>query len=154
MLKLLGEENLMEPLREFGRRKPIFGTCAGAILLANEVSSPAQASLGLIDVGVERNAYGRQVDSRVTRITPEADFQSRTRPGEMEAVFIRAPIIRRVVVSPVSPGALIPSAAGVIRDIQLSMKSPLLGRSRCSTKARIPPQWVWPMTTMCPTFRI
>jgi 5'-phosphate synthase pdxT subunit len=96
MLKLLGEENLMEPLREFGKRKPIFGTCAGAILLANEVSSPAQASLGLIDVGVERNAYGRQVDSRVTRITPEADFQSRTRPGEMEAVFIRAPIIRRV----------------------------------------------------------
>src|SRR5205823_5133232 len=96
MLNLLAEESLMEPLREFGRRKPIFGTCAGAILLANEVSSPAQASLGLIDVGVERNAYGRQVDSRVTRITPEADFQSRTRPGEMEAVFIRAPIIRRV----------------------------------------------------------
>ena len=96
MLKLLGEESLMEPLREFGKRKPIFGTCAGAILLANEVSSPAQASLGLIDVGVERNAYGRQVDSRVTRINPEADFQSRTRPGEMEAVFIRAPIIRRV----------------------------------------------------------
>jgi len=96
MLKLLRDENLIEPLREFGQQRPIFGTCAGAILLANEVSSPAQESLGLIDVGVERNAYGRQIDSRVTQITPEAEFQSRTGPGEMEAVFIRAPIIRRV----------------------------------------------------------
>lgn len=96
MLKLLREEQLMEPLREFGRRRPIFGTCAGAILLANEVSSPAQESLGLIDIGVERNAYGRQVDSRIANVTPEADFQSRTAPGDMEAVFIRAPIIRRV----------------------------------------------------------
>ena len=96
MLKLLHEENLMEPLREFGRRRPIFGTCAGAILLANEVSSPAQESLGLIDIDVERNAYGRQVDSRIASVTPESEFQSRTHPGDMEAVFIRAPIIRRV----------------------------------------------------------
>ncbi len=96
MLKLLCEENLMEPLRQFGRRRPIFGTCAGAILLANEVSSPAQESLGLIDIGVERNAYGRQIDSRVSSVTPEEEFQSRTAPGDMEAVFIRAPIIRRV----------------------------------------------------------
>jgi len=96
MLKLLHEENLMEPLRQFGRRRPIFGTCAGAILLANEVSSPAQESLGLIDIGVERNAYGRQVDSRIASVTPESEFQSRTSPGDMEAVFIRAPIIRRV----------------------------------------------------------
>jgi 5'-phosphate synthase pdxT subunit len=96
MLKLLDEEKLIEPLRRFGQRRPIFGTCAGAILLANEVSSPAQDSLGLIDIGVERNAYGRQVDSRVANVTPEMEFQSRTRPGDIEAVFIRAPIIRRV----------------------------------------------------------
>jgi len=96
MLKLLVEEKLMAPLREFGRQRPIFGTCAGAILLANEVSRPAQESLGLIDIGVERNAYGRQIDSMVTSVTPEAEFQSRTQPGDMEAVFIRAPIIRRV----------------------------------------------------------
>src|SRR6266851_9893169 len=96
MLKLLHEEQLMEPVREFGRRRPIFGTCAGAILLANEVSGPSQESLGLIDIGVERNAYGRQVDSRIANVTPESEFQSRTRPGDMEAVFIRAPIIRRV----------------------------------------------------------
>src|SRR5262245_25080044 len=96
MLKLLHEEDLMEPLRNFGRRRPIFGTCAGAILLASEVSSPAQESLGLIDIDVERNAYGRQIDSRVARVTPEEDFAFRTKPGDMEAVFIRAPIIRRV----------------------------------------------------------
>ncbi|MEZ5401143.1 MAG: pyridoxal 5'-phosphate synthase glutaminase subunit PdxT [Bryobacteraceae bacterium] len=89
MLKLIGMENLTEPLLEFGQRKPIFGTCAGAILLAKEVASPAQWSLGLMDIAVERNAYGRQVHSDVTRVD--------LLPGgpSIEAVFIRAPIIRR-----------------------------------------------------------
>src|SRR5262245_35155539 len=95
MLKLLRAENMLEPLADFGRRKPVFGTCAGAILLASEVSNPAQESLGLMDIAVERNAYGRQVDSRVTHIEPSGDFSARTHPGELEAVFIRAPIIRR-----------------------------------------------------------
>jgi len=90
MLKLLEEEKLLEPLREFGSQRPIFGTCAGAILLANEVSNPIQKSLGLMDIGVERNAYGRQLDSRITRLNPEG------LDGDLEAVFIRAPIIRRV----------------------------------------------------------
>jgi 5'-phosphate synthase pdxT subunit len=96
MLKLLRYEGWMEALAEFGRRKPMFGTCAGAILMANEVSNPAQESLGLMDIGVERNAYGRQIDSRVAEIQPEAEFQTRTAPGALEAVFIRAPKIRRV----------------------------------------------------------
>jgi len=97
MLKLLRyEEGLMQALAEFGRHKPIFGTCAGAILMANEVSRPEQESLGLMDIGVERNAYGRQIDSRVAEIDPEPEFQQRTAPGKLEAVFIRAPIIRRV----------------------------------------------------------
>jgi len=95
MLKLLREEKLLAPLADFGRRRPIFGTCAGAILLAAGVSHPEQESLGLLDIDVERNAYGRQIDSRVARLTPEAEFAARTHPGEMEAVFIRAPIIRR-----------------------------------------------------------
>jgi 5'-phosphate synthase pdxT subunit len=95
MLKLLHAENMLAPLAEFGRHKPIFGTCAGAILLAGEVSNPVQESLGLMDIAVERNGYGRQVDSRVTHIAPSADFSARTSPGELEAVFIRAPIIRR-----------------------------------------------------------
>jgi 5'-phosphate synthase pdxT subunit len=95
MLKLLRFEGWLDKLAEFGREKPIFGTCAGAILLASVVSNPAQESLGLMDFGVERNAYGRQVDSRVAWLDPAADFERRTAPGRLEAVFIRAPIIRR-----------------------------------------------------------
>ncbi|HXA68347.1 MAG TPA: pyridoxal 5'-phosphate synthase glutaminase subunit PdxT [Bryobacteraceae bacterium] len=90
MLKLLEEEQMLEPLREFGARRSIFGTCAGAILLASEVLNPPQRSLGLMDIGVERNAYGRQLDSRIARLKPEG------LEGDLEAVFIRAPIIRRV----------------------------------------------------------
>src|SRR5579863_5378195 len=89
MLKLLNYENLMGTLAEFGRRKPIFGTCAGAILLAEDVTGPQQESLGLMDIGIERNAYGRQVDSRVAEISPEPEFEHRTAPGKLEAVFIR-----------------------------------------------------------------
>jgi 5'-phosphate synthase pdxT subunit len=88
MLKLLREESLFEPLRQFGTQKPVFGTCAGAILLASEVLNPPQESLGLIDMSVERNAYGRQIDSRIERIEFEGE--------PAEAVFIRAPAIRRV----------------------------------------------------------
>jgi 5'-phosphate synthase pdxT subunit len=88
MLKLLAEEQLFEPLHAFGQRQPIFGTCAGAILLASEVLHPVQPSLGLMDMTVERNGYGRQIDSRIAQIELEG--------GAAEAVFIRAPIIRRV----------------------------------------------------------
>ncbi|MFZ5929150.1 MAG: pyridoxal 5'-phosphate synthase glutaminase subunit PdxT [Acidobacteriota bacterium] len=90
MLKLMEYYGLMPPLCAFGARKPIFGTCAGAILLASEVLNPPQPSLALMDMAVERNAYGRQLESRVARIT---DHQLGT--GVLEAVFIRAPIIRR-----------------------------------------------------------
>jgi pyridoxal 5'-phosphate synthase pdxT subunit len=96
MLKLLHYDGLMGPLLEFGREKPIFGTCAGAILLAKEVSNPAQESLGLMDIGVERNAYGRQIESRVTEIAPEPELEQRIGPGNLEAIFIRAPKIRTV----------------------------------------------------------
>ena len=96
MLKLLHYDKLMEPLAQFGREKPIFGTCAGAILLANQVTNPSQESLALMDLEVERNGYGRQLDSRVTEIEPEPEFEERSGGGKIEAVFIRAPIIRRV----------------------------------------------------------
>ena len=68
MLKLLDIENLTEPVRRLAREKPIYGTCAGAILLAHEVTHPAQASLDLMDIAVERNGYGRQIDSRIAKI--------------------------------------------------------------------------------------
>ena len=95
MLKLLRHENLFDELAEFGRRKPVFGTCAGAILMATDVTNPPQESLGLMDIAVERNAYGRQLESRVVELDPAPEFQKRTAPGKLEAVFIRAPIIRR-----------------------------------------------------------
>jgi 5'-phosphate synthase pdxT subunit len=96
MLKLLHSDGLLDALAEFASRKPVFGTCAGAILMAAEVLNPAQESLALMDIAVERNAYGRQIDSRVTVLDPEPEFQQRTAPGKLEAVFIRAPVIRRV----------------------------------------------------------
>jgi pyridoxal 5'-phosphate synthase pdxT subunit len=95
MLKLLHYDQLLEPLADFVRTKPVLGTCAGAILLASEVSNPSQESLATMDISVERNAYGRQLESRVTELVPEPEFERRTAPGKLEAVFIRAPIIRR-----------------------------------------------------------
>lgn len=91
MLKLMDYYGLFEPLRQFGVSKPVFGTCAGAILLAREVLNPSQPSLNLLDMAVERNAYGRQLDSRVVRLSDHS-----LGDGDLEAVFIRAPIIRRV----------------------------------------------------------
>jgi 5'-phosphate synthase pdxT subunit len=88
MLKLLHLENLFEPLRQFGNSKPVFGTCAGAILLASDVVNPPQESLGLMDATVERNGYGRQIDSRIAQIDLDGKLA--------DAVFIRAPIIRRI----------------------------------------------------------
>lgn len=88
MLKFIEEENLGEPIANFVRAgRPIFGTCAGAILLAREVYNPTQASLGLIDIVIERNAYGRQIDSFI------AEVETTIEGGPMEAVFIRAPRI-------------------------------------------------------------
>jgi 5'-phosphate synthase pdxT subunit len=95
MLKLLNYMDLKEPLRRFAQEKPVFGTCAGAILLATDVQNPAQESFGVVDMTVERNAYGRQIDSRVATIEPGEEFQQRAGAGDVEAVFIRAPIIRR-----------------------------------------------------------
>jgi len=92
MLKIFELEGMGAAIKEFAARgKPIYGTCAGAILLSKEVLNPAQEKLGLIDITIERNAYGRQIDSSVqTGKCPDlADH-----PVEM--VFIRAPIIRRV----------------------------------------------------------
>ena len=68
----------------------MLGTCAGAIVLATEVSNPPQKGLGLLDIGVERNAYGRQVDSFVGEVDAPG------LGGKLPAVFIRAPRIRRV----------------------------------------------------------
>jgi pyridoxal 5'-phosphate synthase pdxT subunit len=96
MLKLLNLENMMEPLADFARHKPVLATCAGVILMAREVSNPVQQCLGILDLAVERNGYGRQIDSRIVDIEPSADFQERAGAGKLEAVFIRAPVIHKI----------------------------------------------------------
>jgi len=93
LLKLMNEWGFVPALEKFhAAGKPIFGTCAGLIVTARDVTNPPQLSLGLIDVGVERNAYGRQRESFETGGT--ATLDGRRVPIEM--VFIRAPRIRRV----------------------------------------------------------
>jgi len=91
MLKLLQEYGLWEPLRWFGQQKPLWGICAGSILMAARVENPTQDSLGLVPMTVLRNAYGRQNESFITTVDlrlPGAPVQ------RQEAVFIRAPRIQ------------------------------------------------------------
>ncbi len=90
-LQFLQEEGLFEAIKKFAAEGgPIFGTCAGAILLATEVKNPAQTSLGLLDMTVLRNAYGRQLASDVFF------GSSKLTVAPMEMVFIRAPVIDSV----------------------------------------------------------
>ena len=90
MLKFLERRHMFDELRDFCATNPVFGTCAGAILLAREVKNPPQTSLGVLDAVVERNAYGRQIDSSI--------LVSESALGEekLEMVFIRAPRIVEV----------------------------------------------------------
>ncbi len=89
-LRHLERDGFFEVLSSFVEEKPTFGTCAGCILLAKDVENPAQRSFGALDITVERNAYGRQIDSTIL-VTPT------TLPGgPLEMVFIRAPRITRV----------------------------------------------------------
>src|SRR5262249_59856895 len=91
LLKLMDAWGFVPALEKFhAEGRPIFGTCAGLILLAREVESPSQFSLGFIDVTAERNAYGRQKESFES--TGPADLADGARTIKM--VFIRAPRIR------------------------------------------------------------
>jgi 5'-phosphate synthase pdxT subunit len=87
VLRFLEKHNFFDVLKDFCAAKPVFGTCAGAILLAREVRNPAQRSLAALDAVVERNAYGRQIDSAI--LTAETELPG----GPLEMVFIRAPRI-------------------------------------------------------------
>jgi 5'-phosphate synthase pdxT subunit len=93
--KLAVDFDLMDPLRRFGERKAIWGTCAGAIFLSRDVRRQ-QPLLGLMDIAVERNAFGRQVASFEVDLTVPVLEQVNSRSGPYHAVFIRAPLIERV----------------------------------------------------------
>lgn len=89
MLKFLEKNGFFDILKAFVKEKPAFGTCAGCILLAKDVKNPKQRSLAALDITVERNAYGRQIDSTI--LTEPTEL-----PGNpLEMVFIRAPRITR-----------------------------------------------------------
>ncbi|HEX7252513.1 MAG TPA: pyridoxal 5'-phosphate synthase glutaminase subunit PdxT [Thermoanaerobaculia bacterium] len=91
MWKFFETSGWEDAIRRFAAAgNPILGTCAGAILLASDVTSPSQKGLGLLDIGVERNAYGRQLDSFI------GQAEAPRLGGDLPAVFIRAPRIRRV----------------------------------------------------------
>jgi 5'-phosphate synthase pdxT subunit len=89
MLKFLEQRGFFDVLKEFVHSTPTFGTCAGVILLAKDVINPQQKSLGALDITVERNAYGRQIDSTIL------ETDSQLPGGPLEMVFIRAPRITR-----------------------------------------------------------
>ena len=101
-LNLLGQAGF-EKLKEFVGVKPTFGTCAGAILLANEVDNPKQEGLGALDIRIRRNAYGRQIDSSIREgkfLQDKMGNDKRpalpTEDSPLEMIFIRAPKIERV----------------------------------------------------------
>ena len=93
--KLAVDFKIMEPLREFGRRKAIWGTCAGAIFLSKDARR-AQPLLSLMDITVERNAFGRQVDSFEVALDIQALKKVDPENRPYHAVFIRAPLIEAV----------------------------------------------------------
>ncbi len=90
--KLATTYHLIEPLRRFSQDRPLWGTCAGAIFLSNDARRQ-QSLLNVMDITVERNAFGRQVDSFETELSVPA-LEDPDRP--YRAIFIRAPIIERI----------------------------------------------------------
>ncbi len=93
MMKQMNFIQFHEAFRQFAKHKPVFGTCAGLILMSQEILGDPMQPFGLLDVSVERNAFGRQVES--FHITLAVDMGlSKSHP--IDAIFIRAPRIRRV----------------------------------------------------------
>ena len=93
--KLSVDFGLLEPLREFGKSRAIWGTCAGAIFLSKDARR-AQPLLSIMDITVERNAFGRQVDSFEAELDIAALLPASGSNTPYHAIFIRAPIIETV----------------------------------------------------------
>lgn len=110
--KLATTFGLIEPLREFARDKPTWGTCAGMIFLARDIGIDRQPILGLMDIVVNRNAFGRQIDSFETDLTIAG-----LDDGPFHAMFIRAPIITEAgpevdVISRLEDGRIVAAQQG------------------------------------------
>jgi len=114
--KLAVAYNLLEPLKTFGQRHAIWGTCAGAIFLSKDIGRD-QPLLGLMDIKVQRNAFGRQIDSFETDLNIPELKQATGTQHDYHAVFIRAPIIEEVhgdakVLATVSDGRIVAAQQG------------------------------------------
>lgn len=114
--KLATAYGLMEPLKAFGKTKAIWGTCAGAILLAKDAHRP-QPLLELMDIVIERNAFGRQVDSFEVDLNVSGLSLNGTSETPFHAVFIRAPLIESVgkgveVISMLEDGRIVAARQG------------------------------------------
>ena len=92
MTKLINEIDMHDALLEFSVDRPVFGTCAGMILMAAKVDDGRVKTLNLLDIEVERNAYGRQIDSFID----EVDVTTNGQAFSMRGVFIRAPRIKNM----------------------------------------------------------
>jgi len=114
--KLAVAYNLMEPLKLFGQRHAIWGTCAGAIFISKDIGRD-QPLLGLMDIKVQRNAFGRQIDSFETDLDIPELKQATATQEDYHAVFIRAPIIESVsgdtkILAKVSDGRIVAAQQG------------------------------------------
>lgn len=114
--KLSVAYGLMEPLKQFGQSHAIWGTCAGAIFLSKDAGSD-QPLLGLMDIKVQRNAFGRQVDSFETDLEIDELMKATGTEHAYHAVFIRAPLIESVqgsakVLSALEDGRIVAAQEG------------------------------------------
>ncbi len=92
MMRQIQFIEMQQELKRFGKEKPVFGTCAGLILISQEILADVMEPFGLIEVAVERNAFGRQAESFTADLNLNISSKS---PHPFKAVFIRAPRIRR-----------------------------------------------------------
>lgn len=130
--KLAVAYELMEPLREFGKEHAIWGTCAGAIFLSKDIGRD-QPLLGLMDIKVQRNAFGRQVDSFETDLEIDELYKATGTEHPYHAVFIRAPIIESVsgstkILSALADGRIVAAQQG--RLLATSFHPELTGDTR------------------------
>lgn len=114
--KLAHDFGMLEPLRDFGKKRAIWGTCAGSIFLSKDARR-AQPLLGLMDITVSRNAFGRQVDSFETDLDVSAFSGMDGDNPPFHAIFIRAPLIDSVgagvqVISALPDGRVVAARQG------------------------------------------
>lgn len=96
MMRQMEFIDFFDSFREFTRTKPVFGTCAGLILMSDKILSDKMQPFHLLDITIERNAFGRQVESFETEVDYHENGSEKSKPQKLPAVFIRAPRIKQI----------------------------------------------------------